>query len=134
MLSMASFTKHGRCHYAEAGTGHLAGHDGAFLGQMTTAYASYTSGLLLSAEPLLTTAVLCGSTGSRLTQSNVQLGHIMESTLQGWKSDSSHFLPPALAEEVIFSVASVFLFVLCRMNRSTYGPKICHTHQLSTSM
>ena len=108
---MASFTKHGRCHYAEAGTGHLAGHDGAFQGQMTTAYASYTSGLLLLAEPLLTTAVLCGSTGSHLTQSNVQSGHIMKSTLQGWKSDSSHFLHPALAKEVIFSETSVCVSV-----------------------
>ncbi len=86
---MGSFTKHGGAHYAWAGTGHLAAHDGVFLGQMTTAYASYTSGLLLSAEPLMTTAVLCGSTGSHLTGTNVQSGHIMESTLQVGKREQS---------------------------------------------
>ncbi len=41
------------------------------------------------------------------------------------------FLPPALAKEVIFSVASiclsVCLFEVCRLNRRTYRPKIC-TH------
>ncbi len=41
------------------------------------------------------------------------------------------FLPPALAEEVIFLVASVCtsvcLFALCRLNHWTYGPKIGHT-------
>ncbi len=45
------------------------------------------------------------------------------------------YLPPVLAEEVIFSVASfclsVGLFALCRLNRWTYGPKIflpCSTY------
>ncbi len=38
------------------------------------------------------------------------------------------FLPPVLAEEVIFLV-SVCLFTLCKLNCWTYGPKIWHMYQ-----